>query len=554
MVCTVRGEQAYAGVISSRHTQTGTGVELQTAHNIFGEEMMTGAADIEATAFDHREAIKELFPAVYHFAPHLPELEKEFESPVTIEFAVEATRRCQWFALLQLNETAMAGRAAFTAVVDMCQSNTISRRRVTELVRPYHIKQLTSDTIDLEVFDQLSPFCGGVSVLPRSAVSARVYFTGETALQAKGREEKVCLCKTSFVPADTVVMREMDAIISLTSAAIHVVTICHSLGIPGLLSLEKNGVELRPDGRLVNSQGKEVHEGDWITLSSRRHTLYLGKAKFAPGRFLRFMKGEPVQLEEDERKTFASIAYAYRYYQQLTKDLAVDQTSTLSEVIRLVNFELRRDSKEASQLVNGWFDERETLYMEEVLKSDIGDHLAQSNVFEMLTLDRKTRFFKLALAKCSRERISGYEAGAFMLGRFLGMHYPAAFWKTFNSAEIALLVNEWVLFEKYMQVLHKVGERRVLLARKEILRGGLEQLLLHPGNVQSLITLKLSGAPLQEARESLPEWSDPQSAKVLALLQQPYRAFYDFNQAWSVGKLERICREENLPLPGPDDV
>ena len=554
MICTVRHENAYAGVICSRHTQTGVGIELQTAHNIFGEEMMTGEADIESTAFDDREAIKDRFPAVFHFVPQLQELEKEFESPVTIEFAVEATRRSQWFALLQLNETAMAGRAAFTAVVDMHKSGIISRRRVTELIRPYHIKQLTGDTIDQEVFDKLIPFCCGVSVLPRSAVSARVYFTGEAALKAKSMGEKVCLCKTTFVPTDTVVMREMDAIISLTSAAIHVVTICHSLGIPALLSLERNGVELQTGGRLVNSQGMEIREGDWITLSSRRHTMFSGEGKFAPGRLLRYMKGEPVELEQEERKTFASIAYAYRYYQQLTKDLAADQTSTLSEVTRLVNFELRRESIEASRLVNGWFDERETMYMEEVLKSDIGDHLGQSNVFEMLTLDRKIRFFKLALAKCSREQISGYEAGAFMLGRFLCMRYPAAFWKAFTPIEIGLLVNEWVLFEKYMQVLHNVGERKVLMARKQILKGGLDQLSLHPGNVQSLITLKLSGAPLQEVRERLPNWTDPQSAKVLELLQQPYRAFYDFKAVWSVRQLEKICQEENLPVPKPDDV
>jgi hypothetical protein len=473
---------------------------------------------------------------------------------VTIEFAVEATKRSQWFALLQLNESAMAGRAAFTAVVDLHKSGTISRRRVTELIRPYHIKQLTSDTIEQEDFDKLRPFCGGVSVLPRSAVSARVYFTSEAALKAKSMGEKVCLCRTTFVPTDTVVMQEVDAIISLTSAAIHVVTICQGLGIPALLSLEKNGVELKPDARLVKSDGKEIKEGDWITLSSKRKTLYEGKAKFAPGRLLRYMKGEPAHLDEEERKTFASLAYAYRYYQQLTKDLAVDQTSTLNEVTRLVNFELRRESEEAGKLVNAWFDEREVLYMEEVLKSDIGDHLGQSNVFEMLTLERKIRFFKRALAKCFREHLSGYDAGAFMLGRFLCMRYPAAFWRALSPVEIALLVNEWVLFEKYMQALHNVGERKLLMARKQILKSGLEQLSLHPGNVQPLITLKLSGIPLQEAMNALPQWCDPQSARVLELLQQPYSAFYNFAAPWSVGQLESICQAENLPLPQPNDV
>jgi hypothetical protein len=92
------------------------------------------------------------------------------------------------------------------------------------------------------------------------------------------------------------------------------------------------------------------------------------------------------------------------------------------------------------------------------------------------------------------------------------------------------------------------------MARKQILKGGLEQLSLHPGNVRPLISLKLSGLRLQEVRDSLPQWSDPQTAKVLELLQQPYQSFYDFNAGWSVRQLEKICQEEHLPLPKPDDV
>ena len=141
-----------------------------------------------------------------------------------------------------------------------------------------------------------------------------------------------------------------------------------------------------------------------------------------------------------------------------------------------------------------------------------------------------------------------------MLGRFLNLRYPVAFWRALTPAEIGLLVNEWVLFEKYMQVLHNVGERKVLLARKQILMNGLEEIALHAAQLQwSLITLKLSGMPLQEAIDSLPEWSDPQSVNVLELLQQPYRVFYDFKACWSIRQLEKICEEENIPLPRPDD-
>jgi len=554
MVCTVRAEEAYAGVLCSRHTQSGTGSELQTARNIFGEEMMTGTAEIESTAFAERDEIKQQFPGVYHFMPHLNALEIEFESPVTIEFAVEATARYQWFALLQLNETGMAGRAALTAVVDMHKSGTITRKRVTELIRPYHIRQICSDTIDQEAYSVLDSFATGVAVLPRSAVTARVYFTGEAALEAKGGGEKVCLCKSTFVPMDSVVMREMDAILSLTSAAVHVVTICQNLGIPALLSLEKNGVKLDPAPKLVNAAGREIREGDWITISSRRQAMYEGQGKFKPARLLRYMKGEPVEIAPEEVEAFRSIAYAYRYYLQLVKGLMAGRISTLDELTRLVNVELREQPEEAVQLVNQWSDDHKQDYVEQVLKCDIGDHLVQNRVFELLTVERKVRFFKLAVEKLLRDRISGYEAGAFMIGRFLSSRYPVAFWKQFTAAEIAMLVNEWVLFEKYMQVLHTMGERKLLQARKKILKDGLEELHLHAGNVKALITMKLAGAPLAEARKSLPEWGDPQVARVMELLEQPYKTFYDFRARWSVRELEKICEEEKMQMPGAEEV
>jgi hypothetical protein len=351
-------------------------------------------------------------------------------------------------------------------------------------------------------------------------------------------------------------MREMDAIISLTWAAIHVVTICQSLGIPALLSLESFGVNLMLGG-LLNSVGDEIREGDWITISSSTSTIYEGEAKPKKdklGRLVRYMNGERITLDDEERKSFDSISYAFRYFQLMNRNIERDQATTINEVIRLVNFELRGEPEDARKLVNGWYDNHELMYMEEVLKSDIGDHLSQSNVFDMLTLDRKIIFFKQALAKCLRERISGYAAGAFMLGRYLSQRYPVAFWKVLNPVEIGLCVNEWVLFEKYMQLLNHVGEKEVVLARKQILTKGLEELQLHKGKLHCFITLKLSAMPLQEAKDSLPDWSDPQSAYVLDLLQQPYRDFFDFNAPWSVHQLEKICEEEGIPFPKPSDV
>ncbi|GAG23172.1 unnamed protein product, partial [marine sediment metagenome] len=226
MICTVRDDESYAGVLSSRHSKTGVGIQLETARNIFGEEIMTGTVEPEQTVFEDRRQIRDTFPAVYHFARQLTDLEREFESPVTIEFAVDAIQGHQFFALLQLNQTQMTGRAAFISVTDLHKAGTITKKRVTDLICPYHVKQVESDSIDDDSLKTLHLFSSGVSILPRAAVCARIFFTAEAAMQAKKRGDKVCFCKKNFVPGDTVVMREVDAIISLTSAAIHVVTIC----------------------------------------------------------------------------------------------------------------------------------------------------------------------------------------------------------------------------------------------------------------------------------------------------------------------------------------
>ncbi|MFH2204707.1 MAG: hypothetical protein ABIJ96_16455 [Elusimicrobiota bacterium] len=553
MVCTVRDDASYAGVLISRDAKSGSGRHLEIGRNIFGEDIMTGTIPTQQIRYGSAEEIKSSFPAVYHFSPALDELEREFEGPVTVEFAAEGTRGHELFAMLQLNDTGMTGQAAFISTVDMHKSGIISRKRLTQLILPYHIKQLQGDAIDESSFATLERFSQGVSILPRSAVCAQIYFSAEAALGAKKRGERVCFCKKSFTPADAVVMREVDAIVSLNSAAIHVVAICQSFGTPALLNLEAEGVRLLPAGRLVNGQGVEIEEGVWVTISSRSQALFRGKARLKPARFSRYLRREKVPLSEEEEALFSRMAYAYRYYQQLVRGLKLDQVSSLSELIRLVNLEMRGEAEEARDFVHGWFDSHEAFYVDEVLKSEMGDHLNQHTVFDMLTLDRKIRFYKLALERCAREKISGYAAGTFMLGRFLSRAKPVDFWKSFVPAEAALLVNEWVLFEKYIQVLYDVGERQVTRARHKILKEGLETMRLAAHNVAVLVTLKLSPLDLAEVRGAIPEWADPQTSEVLQILSAPYKELFDFSQEWSRRKLEGFCAEAKIPVPGPED-
>ena len=553
MVCSVREERSYVGVLYSRNPMSGSGFELETAMGTFGEDIMTGSVETTRTDFNDPEEIREAFPSVFTFMPLVRKLEQEFQFPVTIEFAAESGACTEIFALLQLNQTGMTGRAAFISAVDLHKAGIVSRKRTTELIQPYHVKQIESDTIDSHSFQDLYRFGQGISILPRSAICARVYFSAEEALKAKRRGESVCFCKQTFAPTDTVVMQEVDAILSLTSAAIHVVTICQSFGTPALLSLERDGVTLKPSPRLVNAEGVEICEGDFVTISSRRQALFKGKARFQPARFVRYLQGQASELTEDERRAFEDMAYAYRYYFKLVSTLRQEQVTSLWELIRLVNLELRSKGEEARQLVRAWCDSHEQLYVDEVLNSALGDHLNQHRVFDMLSADQKIRFFAKALDRCERERLFGFTAGAFMLGRFISTALPVVFWRAFGPGKIALLLNEWLLFEKYMQVLHTVGERQINRARKRILSEGLAKIQLNPAGLTVLVPLKLAGANIASVRRSVPKWCDPQLPELLDLIDKPYKNFFNFKAPWSRGKLEAICQEAGLEVPAPDD-
>lgn len=544
MVCTVRDKNSMVGILSSRHPRQGLGFQIESARNIFGEDIMSGTVEAETTDFSRREEIKNGFPAVYHFLPLLDRLEREFASPVTIEFVTDVMERHRFFALIQLNPSELTGRGAVVSVMDLYREGIIPQRRVPELIKPFHVKQIESDAIDPDSLHRLKLFCSGASILPRMAVSAQIYFSAEAALERKKEGGKVCLCRPSFKPHDTVVMREMDALLSLTSAAIHVVTICQSFGLPALLNLERSGVRMLTGGSLINGEGDIVREGDWVTLSSHHRCLYLGRARFRPARLLRYMRGEPVNLEESERPAFALIAKAYGAYNDLIANLRLEQISSLQEIIRLVILDLRGESERASDLVNAWFDRNRALYVEEVLKSDMGDHLKQHTVFNLLSPERKIGFFKHALQTCREEKRSGYKAGAFMLGRFICLRQPIAFWRSFTAAEIAVLINEWILFEKYIQVLYQEGERRITRAKKKILEGGMDSLALDVVRLKPFITLKLSGADLNEVLDAIPPWSDRQTRTAVELLKRPSEDFYPPDQPWSLEELEKICREE----------
>jgi hypothetical protein len=553
MVCSVIDRWSYAGVLYSRHPRIGTGVFLQFARTIYGEDLMTGRLQPEERHFRSREEAKQDFPAVYHFWHRLSQLEEIFHAPVMVEFTgVHGT-----FTILQVNQAEMSGAGMLTAVMDMYRAGKITAERVRELIKPYHVRQIESDAIDPKSLHTLTPFCRGISVLPRAAVTGRIYFSAARAKQAREERssENAILIKERFTPTDAIDMQKVSGICSLSPAAIHVVTAAQNLGIPALLNLEEGGVRVdHAQHLLVNRDRRIIHEGDWVTVSSRFRTLYIGKAVFAPARLLRFMAGEKVELAPSERVRFEGLASYYREYRRILENVDASEFESLQDLGHSIRYgRLQKDPQMAAAFVNKCFDVNAEKLVRRLFDITLGTHLINLTAYELLTNDRQVKLLKTALAICLEKGISGYQAGAFVIGSLVKPGSRVAFWESFGPHEIAMLINEWILHQKYLNILNDLDERKINRARDHILSCGLGSLWIHKGLVSEFMTLKLSKVDLNEVRQSTAETFDPQTTAVLDLLRQPYAEFYDFADPKSLFSLKRICESEGLPLPNPED-
>jgi len=552
MVCSVIDEHSFAGLLYSRHPRKGEGVHLQFARMIYGEELMTGRLNPESKHFRDPAEIKDSFPAVYHFWKRLDQLECIFKSPVMVEFtAVHGT-----FTILQANMAELSGVGMLVAVIDMYLSGKITAKRVRELIKPYHIRQIESDAIDPHSLQRLRPFCKGFSVLPRSAISGRVYFSQEKAKTALKKGDNVILVQDRFVPTDVVCMQTVQGIASLTPAAIHIITCAQNMGIPSLLNLENDGVVLdQKNSCLRNRSGHRILEGDWVTLSSRQKTLYKGKAIFTPARLLRFMAGEPVDLKSDEVEKFNKLSTYYDKYRSTMEQFGASQFFTLQDLGRSILYgKLRKDREKAEQFVNQCYKSNRDRLVDSMLMVTLGSHQVNVTAFKHLRLNHQIDIMKAFIHVCQRKGLSGYNAGSFITGSLLGDVKPVAFWESFMPKEIAFLISEWMFFQKYLAVLDRVGEKKLNRARNQMLSDGLDDLPLYEGLLIDFIPLKLSRVELAEVKKAVSPHCDAQTTDIIEILRKPYSAFFDFSASWSLGRLSEICKREHLPLPKPNDM
>ena len=544
MVWTIGNNESYPGVLYSRHSRTGVGKQVESYRNIFGEEIMTGDVTTEDLAYRDRAEIRRQFPAVYHFDPLLKKLEGRYKTPVTIEFAVETRpHQLSLFSVLQLNASEMTGRAALVSSINLRNEGIIDDANVMDLIKPYHLRQIVSASIDDRSLSKLQFFGHGLSVLPRTAISARLCLSVAKAREWKSKGQNVCLCQEHFVPEDTITLNEVDAILSMMPAAIHVVTACRGYGIPAFMDLQSYGIRIEGSS-IVNADGLAINEGDLLTVSSRRQSIFRGQADFRPARFIKYLQGGSVELTEDEQEFFDEMKQAYTQYQDIVNSQQALYITDLGKLARLVRLDLQDNPKKAAGIVNSWYESRPDDYVDGVLQSRMGDHNDQSRLFNLLDTSHKIHFFQRISAVCMQRGISGLTAGSFMIGRFIAHPLPVHMWDSLSDTVVAFLLNEYVLYEKYQQVLQEVGEIKLARAHSRIETEGIDNMVLRNFDLTNFIPLLHSNHQWNLVSAALETIDHQDNTHLLVeMLSKPLDQLFDLSTPWKRAQVEAVLRQ-----------
>ena len=307
-------------------------------------------------------------------------------------------------------------------------------------------------------------------------------------------------------------------------------------------------VKVGPKGQItipaVARQMFSIKEGDMLTLSSRRQTIYRGQANFRPARFTKYLQGAPVELSDEEHTFFEQMKHAYLQYQGIVGSQQVAHITDINKLARLIRLDMQDKPRQAAEIVNTWYENRPDDYIDGVLQSRMGDHNDQSRLFNLLHTKHKVDFFQRVQHACTSRGISGLTAGSFMIGRFVARPLPVSLWNRLSDAVVAFMLNEYVLYEKYQQVLQEVGEIKLARAHSRIETEGIDNMVLRNFDLMDFVPLLYSQHDWTQVAADL-ELIDHQdnTHQLVEMLSKPIDQIFDLSTPWKRAQVEQKLKE-----------
>jgi pyruvate,orthophosphate dikinase len=277
------GDDSGTGVAFTRNPSTGEkrfyGEFLVNAQ---GEDVVAGIRtplDIDDMARDLPNAYKDLIDTQ-------DKLEKHYRDMQDLEFTVERGK----LYLLQTRSGKRTAAAAVRIARDMVSEALIDETEAVRRVPAAHLDQLLHPIIDPSI--RATPLCTGLPASP-GAASGRAVFDPDTAEQRAQAGENVILVRDETTPEDFHGIVAARAVLTARGGMTsHAAVVARGMGKCAIVGCKELRIDL--ERRLFHvdgSDGKEVAEGDWLTLDGATGRVFAGDLSTVPSEVVRVTNG-----------------------------------------------------------------------------------------------------------------------------------------------------------------------------------------------------------------------------------------------------------------------
>jgi pyruvate,orthophosphate dikinase len=277
-VCTMvfgnMGSDSGTGVMTTRNVTSGENqLEGDFLTNAQGEDVVAGTRRTQPIA-----ELARVMPKVDKELKRIARtLEKHYRDVQDIEFTIE--RGKLW--MLQTRDAKRTALAAIRLAVALAHEKLITKEEAVQRVRPEHIDFFLHPQLDAEARARAredgSLIAEGLNVSPGAAIG-QIVFDADTAERwAKQLERKVILVRAETRPDDVHGMLAAQGVLtSRGGRTSHAALVARQFGIPAVVGVVD--LEVNPDRkRLRTPEGRELKEGDWLTLDGATGEVFSGE-------------------------------------------------------------------------------------------------------------------------------------------------------------------------------------------------------------------------------------------------------------------------------------
>ncbi|MBA2448660.1 MAG: pyruvate, phosphate dikinase [Chloroflexi bacterium] len=301
------GEDSGTGVAFTRNPSTGEKLLYGNfLANAQGEDVVAGIRNAEPIS-----AMEAHNPQVYaEFERYAAQLERAYRDMQDLEFTVERGK----LYMLQTRSGKRTGRAAVKIAVDMVAEGILSKDEALLRVEPRHVEQLLLPRFD-EAAKAEAEGAGhlvarGVPASPGAAVGEAV-FDPDRAAERVESGARVILVRPETSPDDFHGMIGARGILtSRGGTSSHAAVVARGLGKPCIVGAESVRVDL--DRRVLSVDGREVSEGDVISIDGGTGEVLLGEITTVEPNFAEDRDLQQVLSWADERRRLGTWANADR--------------------------------------------------------------------------------------------------------------------------------------------------------------------------------------------------------------------------------------------------